>query len=203
MTQTARFLHITDTHLKLGGSEFTVDDRKRDLKLEEQTCEKALNGGLERLAEKLGQSGERLDAVIFSGDALSGGKTGGDKLLLELLLKHLGNHGIDTGNIVSVPGNHDVPLGAEPGSDARYTEFLKTWRAEGCITPWLGLPGNSTFRQARKTAAGHTNAGLRGCELSARIDARSDAAAARGPSVRSVPARSRARCRPPMHTRFR
>lgn len=137
MTQTARFLHITDTHLKPSGSPFPIDDRKRNLKLEEQTRENALNGGLERLAEKLGERGERLDAVIFSGDALSGGKTGGDKLLLDLLLQHLGNYGIAAGNIVAVPGNHDVPLGAEPGSEVRYAEFLKAWREQGCITPWL------------------------------------------------------------------
>ncbi len=86
MTQTARFLHITDTHLKPSGSEFPIDDRKRDLILEEQTREKALNGGLERLAENLAKGDQRLDAVIFSGDALSGGKTGGDKLLFDLLL---------------------------------------------------------------------------------------------------------------------
>ena len=137
MTRTGRFLHITDTHLKPGGSQFPIDDRKRDLKLEEQTREKALNGGLERLAEELGERNQRLDAVIFSGDALSGGKTGGDRLLLDFLLQHLGDHGISPGNIVAVPGNHDVPMGAEPGSDARYTEFLTVWREGGCITPWL------------------------------------------------------------------
>ncbi|RQZ80333.1 hypothetical protein DF058_35015 [Burkholderia cenocepacia] len=137
MTRTGRFLHITDTHLKPSGSQFPIDDRKRDLKLEEQTREKALNGGLERLAEELEKQGERLDAVIFSGDALSGGKTGGDKLLLDLLLEHLGDYGVTPGKIVSVPGNHDVPQGAEPGSDARYAEFVKAWRDHGCITPWL------------------------------------------------------------------
>jgi len=132
-----RFLHITDTHLKPSGSAFLIDDRKRDLKLEEQTRERALNSGLERLAEELGERAESLDAVIFSGDALSGGSAGGDKLLLSLLLQHLGKHGISASNIVAVPGNHDVPLGAEPGSNARYTEFLEAWRTQGCITPWL------------------------------------------------------------------
>src|ERR1700761_475246 len=117
MRQTARFLHITDTHLQPSGSKFSIDDRKRDLKLEEQTREKAINGGLERLAERLGERDESLDAVIFSGDALSAGKSGGARLLFDLLLRHLGDYGIVAEKIVSVPGNHDVPSGAEPGSN--------------------------------------------------------------------------------------
>ncbi|MGJ3700821.1 metallophosphoesterase [Variovorax sp. AFSI2.2] len=137
MTRAARFLHITDTHLKPGGSAFEIDDRKRDIQLEPQTREGSLEGGLERLAERLTQDNQRLDGVIFSGDALSGGKAGGDKLLLDLILRHLGPHGITAQCIVAVPGNHDVPQGAEPGSDARYKEFLEAWRAAGCITPWL------------------------------------------------------------------
>lgn len=137
MTRAARFLHITDTHLRPGGSAFPIDDRKRELKLEEQTRETALNGGLERLAEELEGRRELLDGVIFSGDALSGGETGGDTLLLNLLLRHLGKHGITAANIVAVPGNHDVPQGAEPGSDVRYKEFIRAWRDAGCITPWL------------------------------------------------------------------
>ncbi len=137
MTQAARFLHITDTHLKPGGSEFKLDDRKVDPHLELQTREAALEGALDRLAERLADQSERLDGVIFSGDALSGGKTGGDKLLLDLILKHLGPHGIAAERIVAVPGNHDVPQGALPGSEKRYEQFVSVWRTTGCITPWL------------------------------------------------------------------
>lgn len=137
MSQAAHFLHITDTHLKPGGSEFRLDDRKVDVQLEAQTREAALEGAFLRLAEGLEESNTCLDGVIFSGDALSGGNTGGDKILLDSILKHLGSKGITEKKIVAVPGNHDVPRGAIPGSEERYREFLATWRAAGCITPWI------------------------------------------------------------------
>lgn len=137
MAQAARFLHITDTHLRPGGSEHKLDDRKVDVGLEPQTRESALEGGLERLAERLAKADERLDGVIFSGDALDGGIAGGDKLLLELILRHLGPFGITAQQIVAVPGNHDVPRGVAPGSQDRYRQFLAAWRDAGCITPWI------------------------------------------------------------------
>ena len=137
MEDTLRFLHITDTHLKPTGSEFKRDDRKVDAKLEGQSREKAVEDTLARLAEGLKDAGQRLDGVIFCGDALSAGEPGGDALLLALLLKYLGPHGIDASRIVAVPGNHDVPMGTLPGSAARYADFIKVWRDGGCITPWL------------------------------------------------------------------
>lgn len=137
MAQAARFLHITDTHLKPGGSEYKIDDRKVNVQLEPQTREAALNGGLERLAERLKTGGEQLDGVIFSGDALSGGTDGGDKLLLELILRHLMPFGITATKIVAVPGNHDVPRGAAPGAFERYKQFVESWRNAGCVTPWI------------------------------------------------------------------
>lgn len=158
MTRAARFLHISDTHLKPGGSAFPIDDRKGDLQLEPQTRENALDGGLERLAESLADKNEKLDAVIFSGDALSGGISGGDKLLLELILRHLSSHGIIAERIVAVPGNHDVPRGAKPGSDARYKEFLETWRAAGCVTPWLDGIDNAKPDFAKHVLLGPENA---------------------------------------------
>ena len=137
MARPARFLHITDTHLKPGGSEYKLDDRKVDVQLEPQTREAALEGGLERLAEQLTKDEAQLDGVIFSGDALSGGTPGGDKLLLELILRHLEPFGVTAKRIVAVPGNHDVPRGVAPGSEERYKQFIESWRAAGCITPWI------------------------------------------------------------------
>ncbi|WP_219210712.1 metallophosphoesterase [Variovorax boronicumulans] len=137
MAPAARFLHITDTHLKPGGSEYKLDERKVDVQLEPQTREIALEGGLERLAERLKDARARLDGVIFSGDALSGGTPGGDKLLLELMLRHLEPFGITAKQIVAVPGNHDVPRGVAPSSQDRYEQFLAAWRDAGCITPWI------------------------------------------------------------------
>lgn len=158
MTPVARFLHISDTHLKPSGSAFAIDDRKRDLHLEPQTRENALESGLERLAERLVDNKLRLDAVIFTGDALSGGVTGGDKLLLDLILRHLSGHGITAERIVAVPGNHDVPQGAKPSSDARYKEFLETWRAAGCVTPWLDGLDNAKPDYAKHVLLGPENA---------------------------------------------
>ena len=137
MTQPARFLHITDTHLVPTGSPFERDDRKVNPELETQTREESFALALERLAGRLAASGEKLDGVIFSGDALSRGQAGGDKLLLELILMYLGPHGITPARVVAVPGNHDVPRGASAGSDARYRDFVSAWRDRGCITPWL------------------------------------------------------------------
>lgn len=137
MPQAARFLHITDTHLKPAGSEHKLDDRKVNVQLESQTREGALDGGLERLAERFRNRGEQLDGVIFSGDALSGGTAGGDKLLLELILRHLSPFGVTAEKIVAVPGNHDVPRGVAPGSSERYKQFIESWRDAGCITPWI------------------------------------------------------------------
>jgi thymidylate synthase len=137
MRDVVRFLHITDTHLKPVGSAFSPDDRKVDAKLEEQSREKAVEDTLARLSEGLKEAGQCLDGVIFCGDALSAGQPGGDELLFKLLLKHLGPHGIEANRIVAVPGNHDVPMGALPGSTDRYTDFIKVWRNAGCKTPWL------------------------------------------------------------------
>lgn len=137
MAQAVRFLHITDTHLKLEGSDYKLDDRKVNVQMEPQTREAALEEGLERLAERLKSRGEQMDGVIFSGDALSGGASGGDQLLLGLILSHLGPFGITAQQIVAVPGNHDVPRGAAPGSLERYKQFIESWRAAGCITPWI------------------------------------------------------------------
>ncbi|MES2785855.1 MAG: metallophosphoesterase [Pseudomonadota bacterium] len=158
MTRAARFLHITDTHLKPDGSAFAIDDRKIELQLEPQTRENALESRLERLGERLADSNQLLDAVIFTGDALSGGKAGGDALLLELLLRHLGRHGITAQRIVAVPGNHDVPLGAEPGSEARYKEFIQIWRSAGCVTPWLDGIDQAKPDLAKHVLLGPSNA---------------------------------------------
>ena len=139
MTDTARFLHITDSHLNPAGGDFMRDDRGKvnNLHLEPQSRALAIGATLERFAERLTDKGLGLAGVIFSGDALSAGQAGGDKLLLELILQHLGPVGIDPSRIVAVPGNHDVPRGASPDSAERYADFIRVWRDGQCITPWL------------------------------------------------------------------
>lgn len=137
MTDAARFLHITDTHLKINGADFSPDDRKVDPHLEPQTRANAIDAAFARVAEQLGDREERLDAVVFCGDALLAGARGGDARLLELILKHFSGHGIVPERIVAVPGNHDIPVGTKPGSPERYEDFLRVWRGAKCVTPWF------------------------------------------------------------------
>ena len=137
MPRAARFLHITDTHLKPSGSKDPRDDRKKETHLELQTREIEIRDTLQRLLEDLNDGDRDLDAVIFTGDALSAGVEGGDELLLNMLLEYLRPRGITKDNIVAVPGNHDIPRGTLPDSRERYENFVKVWRGAGCITPWL------------------------------------------------------------------
>jgi predicted MPP superfamily phosphohydrolase len=138
MARTATFLHITDTHVTGSGVSHDRDDHKDKIQgIKQVTREQALDQLLGATASKMVGDGRRLDAVIFSGDATVKGKAEGHQALLEMLLKHLGVLGIHAGNIVAVPGNHDVPKGTEPGSRERYAAFIDTWRSAGCITPWL------------------------------------------------------------------
>jgi hypothetical protein len=85
----------------------------------------------------LTRSGRRLDGVLFSGDAQDRGRPGGHQILLDLVLRHFVPLGVTTGNIVAVPGNHDVPRASPPSSIVRYEAFTEVWRKAGCVTPWL------------------------------------------------------------------
>src|SRR5277367_2440168 len=138
MTSSATFLHVTDTHLAADGTVFEQDDHKIDIPgIGKDTREAVLDLLFQRLAERLGREGRRLDGVLFSGDAQHRGRPGGHRLLLDLLLKHFGALGVTAGNIVASPGNHDVPRDSPPGSAVRYAEFNGVWRAAGCVVPWL------------------------------------------------------------------
>ncbi|WP_447916449.1 metallophosphoesterase [Delftia acidovorans] len=157
MRETARFLHITDAHLRPDGSAFKKDDRKVNPQLEAQSRESAIESTLERLAERLSKEDEKLDAVIFSGDAMSAGIEGGDKLLLELICKQLGPYGVVPEKIVAVPGNHDIQRSVAPGSNERYRNFIEVWRDAGCVTPWLdGI--DKKFDASKHILAGPDNA---------------------------------------------
>lgn len=138
MARIATFLHITDTHVTGSGTPHDRDDHKDKIQsITQVTREEVLDHLLGALAGKMAEDDRRLDAVIFSGDATVKGKVDGHRILLQMLVKHLGGLGIQAGNIVAVPGNHDVPKGTEPGSRERYAAFIDTWRNAGCITPWL------------------------------------------------------------------
>ncbi len=138
MGAAATFIHITDTHLSDDDSEFKRDDHKvRIAGIQPDTRHAALDLTLKRLAEHLVSHKMVLQGVLFTGDAQDKGKPGGHQLLLELLLKHFGAHGITAKNIVAIPGNHDVVRDSAPSSEERYREFIETWRKAGCVTPWI------------------------------------------------------------------
>ncbi|MGE0281000.1 MAG: metallophosphoesterase [Rhizobiaceae bacterium] len=134
----ARFLHVTDAHIAYAGTTLERDDRKTVVAgLQPQTREAALRQVFERLAERLTREGRSLDGVIFSGDAQDRGRQGGHELLLDLLLSFFGPLGITAERIVATPGNHDVDRAYDPGTAERYRDFCATWRARGCVVPWL------------------------------------------------------------------
>lgn len=135
MAERATFLHITDPHVSAAGEPFQRDDRKVDIPgIPNGTREDVLTLLFQRLAGRLAAEGRSLDAVLFSGDAQNRGGAGGHELVLQLVTDHLG---IAAEKIVSVPGNHDVPRDAAPGSRQRYESFSRVWRDHGCVVPWL------------------------------------------------------------------
>lgn len=138
MSNSATFLHVTDTHLAMDGTAFVRDEHKVDVPaIEHETRESALDLTLGRLAERMAKDSRRLDGVLFSGDAQDRGRPGGHQILFDLLTKHLGGLGVVPSNIVAVPGNHDVPRASAPNSAKRYEAFTEVWRKSGCVTPWL------------------------------------------------------------------
>lgn len=146
MTDRATFLHITDAHVSEAGVPFERDDRKVDVPgIPAGSREEALGLLFRRLAERLTRQGRSLDGVIFSGDAQSKGDAGGHEVVFRLIADHLD---VAPDRIVSVPGNHDVLRDTAPGSAERYGDFVRVWRDQGCIVPWLdgvdGWPPPST-----------------------------------------------------------
>lgn len=132
------FLHITDPHITGDGVPFKRDDHKAKIPgIDHTTREKQLTLLLSRIAERLGDEGRELDAVIFSGDAAERGNLAGHAALHDIIVSTLGGIGITSGKIVATPGNHDVPRGKAPGTPERYEAFIEAWRKPGCITPWL------------------------------------------------------------------
>ena len=135
MAERATFFHITDPHVSAAGEAFERDDRKVDIPgILNGTRQEVLKLLFQRLAGRLAAESRSLDAVLFSGDAQNRGGAGGHELVLQLVTDHLG---ISAEKIVSVPGNHDVPRDAAPGSLQRYESFSRVWRDRGCVVPWL------------------------------------------------------------------
>lgn len=138
MSGLATFLHITDVHLTRDGSPMRRDDAKVSIEAaSEETRERALDLTLKKIAERLQADNVTLSGVLFCGDAQNKGAPGGHDQLFKMLIERFGSVGISPANIVATPGNHDVPKGSLPSSPERYEDFLRVWRDNGCITPWI------------------------------------------------------------------
>lgn len=136
----AKFVHIADAHLDDGTASVVgnVDIKVPIRGAKNSTRNQAMERTLERVAQRLTEKGiSSIDALIVSGDASDRGNAAGHSALLAMILDTFGPFGVKAGNIVAVPGNHDVQRGSLPDSDARYQNFLRTWRDAGCVTPWL------------------------------------------------------------------
>ncbi len=157
MSNPVRLLHITDSHIVVGGGDYHPYDKKLGLPIDEHSREEALKLLILRIAERMASCGEALDGVIFSGDALLRGKPGGNRALLDRVMQCFC---LAANRILAVPGNHDVPQGTPPGSEARYSDFVSVWRSAGCITPWLdgvdALPEKADLSRHVLTAADHS-----------------------------------------------
>lgn len=138
MTDRATFLHLTDPHVSEAGIAFARDDQKVTIpEIATGSREAVLTLLFRRLAEQLEADRRMLDGVLFSGDAQSRGDPGGHELVFQLLVEHLAPFGVTAANIVSTPGNHDIPQGSAPSSTQRYENFTRVWRDGGCVVPWL------------------------------------------------------------------
>jgi 3',5'-cyclic AMP phosphodiesterase CpdA len=146
MNHAARLLHITDTHILVEGGDYNPDDVKLDIGVTKQSRGEVTSTLFKRIAANIGRNA--LDGVVFSGDALSRGQLGGNRRLLDLIVEHFD---IEPERIVAVPGNHDVPIGSQPGTPERYEDFLSVWRAAGCVTPWIdGVDSGESAADWRK-----------------------------------------------------
>ncbi|HXQ00618.1 MAG TPA: metallophosphoesterase [Solirubrobacteraceae bacterium] len=139
-------LHLSDLHLGRPADHQLLDDHKSTIgKGDQQSTSDLLSATLEAL-DADGRL-EDLTAVVVSGDLTN--RAEGDEFsefrgLIANISKRVG-----AGNVVVVPGNHDVPKEHGPEDTKRYERFNAVTRNRGMTTPLLdGLDF---------TAKGHLN----------------------------------------------
>jgi 3',5'-cyclic AMP phosphodiesterase CpdA len=128
-------LHLSDLHLGAPlESQFLDDQTKGSMVAGDRRAEKHVF--LETI-DALDADGTlaELDAVVVSGDLTNKGGTDGFEEFAELAKRLIAHVGAE--NIVTVPGNHDVPKEHGPGDPERYCEFLKVTQGLGLVTPLL------------------------------------------------------------------
>lgn len=131
-------LHLSDLHLLPSGADEPIGDYKSGFVPPEHRQKRVhlLVDTLRGLRQKLDEDGERLEAIVISGDVTTRGAREGFELLPDLL-QNLGNQLPNPAKIVVVPGNHDATYGTPPSSRERYQHFINLVRAKGYVTPFL------------------------------------------------------------------
>lgn len=131
MTQ---ILHLSDLHLGEPEQDQWLDQHKGKLAATDRRAEKDI---LLETVSALAESGEltKVVAVVISGDLTNRARADGFDEFAALGEKLAGF--VARGNIVVVPGNHDVPQGHGPEDPQRYDEFRRVTRQLGFATPLL------------------------------------------------------------------
>jgi len=126
-------LHLSDLHLGAGDAwERRTDDKSGIIPAAENSRLAVITSTLRSIKASLESKGETLDAVIVSGDVTSRNDASGFERFRELVRE------VDlapNGDIVVVPGNHDVDWASDPGTPAKYATFLRHTRDHGMRTP--------------------------------------------------------------------
>jgi len=131
-------LHLSDLHLAAGTDDEVFGDHKREVvrRADRQGRTNLIRSSLRALGAQLRRADRSLDALVISGDITDRGNPAGFALLTPTL-RELGPVLPEPGQIMVVPGNHDVVWFTEPSSRDRYQGFLDGVRAQGYVTPLL------------------------------------------------------------------
>ncbi len=131
-------LHLSDLHLAVGANDEVFGDHKRDVvrRADRQGRTNLIRSSLRALGTQLRRADRTLDAIVISGDITDRGNPAGFALLPPTL-QELGRALPEPGQIMVVPGNHDVAWFTEPSSRDRYQGFLEGIRPQGYVTPLL------------------------------------------------------------------
>jgi 3',5'-cyclic AMP phosphodiesterase CpdA len=131
-------LHLSDLHLAAPTEDEMFGDHKISVvrRSDRQGRTQLIRSSLRELGMQLHRLQRTLDAVVVSGDVTDRGNPSGFALLTPTL-EELGEALPPSGQIMVVPGNHDVAWFTEPSTHARYQSFLDGVRAKGYATPLL------------------------------------------------------------------
>jgi 3',5'-cyclic AMP phosphodiesterase CpdA len=134
----ALILHLTDLHLGGKPDDGLVDDYKAEIipMAERISRRRLLQTTLAAISRSLEESGEKLDAVVVSGDITYQNDPTGFEAL-ETVLGTLGKQLPAAEAVLVVPGNHDVTWSTPASTPERYKHFITYIRSHGYSTPLL------------------------------------------------------------------